>query len=148
MAGLEAGQNAGGQTIGKRSAALLVRTVEGAWQDVDLRVDASAEPIVDLRRLLEQHYALQAIIRPEHAAKNGANDAARTSLSEALRRSCGWDRIRRRAARLAIASGDADRAMDCLGVFASINPAWARIEMQDEIDRPLRDRPLFKAWIR
>jgi uncharacterized Ntn-hydrolase superfamily protein len=45
MASLEAGQPAGAQTIGKLSAALLVRTIEGSWQDIDLRVDGTAEPI-------------------------------------------------------------------------------------------------------
>ena len=148
MAALEAGQDAGGQTIGKLSAALLVRSVDGDWQDIDLRVDAAAEPILDLRGLLERHYALQAIIRAEHQAKKGATADARASLSEALSRSRGWDRIWRRAARLAMALDDEDRALDCLGVFRSINPAWAKTELGDEIYKPLRARPLFKDWTR
>jgi uncharacterized Ntn-hydrolase superfamily protein len=146
MASLEAGQAAGGQTIGRLSAALLVRTTEGSWQDIDLRVDGAAEPIVDLRRLMEQHYALQAIIRAEHQATNGATRDARSSISEALRRSCGWDRIWRRAARLAMTLGDKESALDYLGVFLAINPAWARIELQDGIYAPLHDNTLFRSW--
>ncbi|MBN8885362.1 MAG: DUF1028 domain-containing protein [Rudaea sp.] len=148
MAALEAGQNAGGQASGKLSAALIVRTTEGDWQDIDLRVDAAAEPLRDLRQLLERHYALQAIIRAEHQAKKGAAADARASLSEALRRSYGWDRIWRRAARLAMTMGDGDRAMDCLGVFLSINPAWAKTELRDDLYRPLRERSLFQTWSR
>ena len=148
MAALEAGQAAGGQTIGKRSAALLVRTTQGEWQDIDLRVDGAAEPIEDLRHLMEQHYALQAIIRAEHQAKKGANADARASISEALRRSCGWDRIWRRAARLAMTMGDTNGALDYLGVFFSINPVWARIEIKDDVYAPLRDNALFKSWSR
>jgi uncharacterized Ntn-hydrolase superfamily protein len=146
MTSLEAGQDAGGQTIGRFSAALIVRTSAGAWQDVDLRVDGAAEPIKDLRRLVEQHYALDAIIRAEHQVRKGARADAHASIAEALRRSHGWDRIWRRAARLAITMGDGDRALDYLGVFLSINPVWARAELQDSIYQPLRDNALFKSW--
>jgi uncharacterized Ntn-hydrolase superfamily protein len=146
MASLEAGQAAGGQTIGRLSAALIVRTTEGTWQDIDLRVDGADDPIKDLRRLMEQHYALQAIIRAEHQARKGSRDGARVSISEALRRSHGWDRIWRRAARLAMTIGDNDSAIDYLGVFLSINPVWARTELQDPLYQPLHDNVLFKSW--
>jgi len=148
MAALEAGQNAGGQTIGKLSAALLVRTTAGAWQDIDFRVDAAAEPIIELRHLMERHYALRAIIRAEHQAKKSANAQARASISEALRRSYGWDRIWRRAARLAMSMGDKERTLDYLGVFVSINPTWARTELKDDLYRPLYGNALFEAWRR
>jgi uncharacterized Ntn-hydrolase superfamily protein len=146
MAALEAGENAGGQGIGRMSAALLVRTVEGAWQDVDLRVDGAAEPVKDLRRLTDQHYALQAILRAERQARKGQVVEARVSILEALRRSRGWDRIWRRAARLAMTMGDQRAALDYLGVLLSINPAWGRIEMRDSLYLPLRDNPLFNSW--
>lgn len=146
MTALEAGEAAGGQTIGRYSAALLVRTTEGSWQDVDLRVDGAADPVKDLRRLVEQHYALQAIIRAERQLRQGAVGAARTSISEALHRSHGWDRIWRRAARLAMAMGDKDSALDYLGTLLSINPVWGRLELKDEIYQPLQANPLFKAW--
>jgi uncharacterized Ntn-hydrolase superfamily protein len=106
MAALEAGESAGGQSSGRMSAALLVRTVDGDWQDIDLRVDASAQPVPDLRALMERHYALQAIARAEHQARKGRKEDARRSMNEALCRSQGWDRIGRRAARLAASIGD------------------------------------------
>jgi len=146
MTSLEAGQAAGGQTIGKYSAALLVRTTGGAWQDIDLRVDGAAEPIEDLRRLMEQHYALQAIIRAERQAKKGAKDEAHNSIAEALHRSGHWDRIWRRAARLAMTMGDLRSALDYLGVFLSINPVWAKIEIGDDLYAPLRGNALFDSW--
>jgi uncharacterized Ntn-hydrolase superfamily protein len=146
MSALEAGQAAGGQAIGMMSAALLVRTPEGAWQDVDLRVDGAASPIRDLRRLTDQHYALQSIIRAEHQAKAGDKAGARESIADALGRSHGWDRIWRRAARLAMAMGDMDRALDYIAVFVSINPDWARMELHDPIYAPLRGNRLFDAW--
>ena len=148
IASLEAGQAAGGQTTGRRSAALLVRTREGDWQDVDLRVDAAAEPIADLRRLYDQHEALQAIIRAERFARRGKPAEARTAIADALGRAHGWDRIWRRAARLAMTMDERDRARDYLAVFRSINPVWARIEVDDPLYRPLHADPLFERWRR
>lgn len=147
MASLEAGQQAGGQTIGKLSAALLVRTPAGAWQDVDLRVDASAEPIRDLHRLMDQHYAHQAIIKAERRANQGKVVEAKESLAEALHRSWYWDRIWRRAARLAMKMGDEEEALGYLGVFVATNPAWAREELKDPIYQSLRENALFESWV-
>lgn len=146
MAALEAGDGAGGQTIGKLSAALLVRTVEGGWQDIDLRVDAAAEPVRDLRRLTERYYALQAILRAERLTRKGQAAEARMAISESLRRSQGWDRIWRRAARLAMTMGDHAAALDYLGVLLSLNPTWGRLELKDDVYLPLHSNPLFMSW--
>jgi uncharacterized Ntn-hydrolase superfamily protein len=147
MTSLEAGQAAGGQSIGRMSAALLVRTTEGGWQDIDLRVDGAAEPIQDLRRLLDQHDALQAIVRAEHEVHQNDLSAAQASIAEALRLSHRWDRIWRRAARLAMTMNDQKRALDYLAVFVSINPLWARTELQDDIYRPLHGSARFKSLL-
>lgn len=105
MAALEAGERAGGQSSGKMSAALLVRTLDGDFQDVDLRVDAAREPVKDLRGLVERHYALQAVVRAEQLVRKGLKAEAQASLAEARCRSQGWERVLRRAKRLAIAAG-------------------------------------------
>ncbi|MDL5366107.1 DUF1028 domain-containing protein [Xanthomonas sp. NCPPB 2654] len=146
MSALEAGEQAGGQTTGRLSAALLVRTPGGGWEDIDLRVDASASPVPDLRRLLDRYYAHQAMIKAERLAGRGKIAEAKLALAEALHLSWHWDRIWRRAARLSMRLGALDDALAQLGVFASENPVWARIELQDPIYRPLRDNALFKAW--
>ena len=62
IAALEAGQKAGGDIRGKQSAALLVvkgKSSGKVWEDrlIDLRVDDSAEPIKELKRLLKVHRA-------------------------------------------------------------------------------------------
>jgi uncharacterized Ntn-hydrolase superfamily protein len=58
---LEAGERAGGDVRGRQSAALLIVGAErnDAWRAriVDLRVDDSADPLVELRRLLDVHRA-------------------------------------------------------------------------------------------
>ena len=61
MAALDAGQAAGGDTRGMQSAAMLiVKKDGGVWlhNDVVLRlqVDDNAEPLKELRRLVEYNY--------------------------------------------------------------------------------------------
>jgi uncharacterized Ntn-hydrolase superfamily protein len=75
VAALEAGQAAGGDKRGKQSAALLiVKKCGGVWlhNDVVLRlqVDDNAEPIAELRRLVEK------APRRNYAVTNPANDPA------------------------------------------------------------------------
>ena len=62
LAALDAAQGAGGDIRGRQSAALLVvrgTATEGPWADrlVDLRVEDSDKPLVELRRLLQLHRA-------------------------------------------------------------------------------------------
>lgn len=62
LAGLEAGEAAGGDLRGRQSAALLVVKTTGnsmPWQGrvVDLRVEDNPQPLVELRRLLRVHEA-------------------------------------------------------------------------------------------
>lgn len=130
---LEAGQSAGGQSTGKLSAALLVRTPEGDWQDIDLRVDASAAPLPDLRRLLGMHEANDLLARAGRALRNGRPDEARTAIAEAVRLAPGWDRVWRRAARLYSQLGDRAAADAALASMERVNPTWAKIERADSL---------------
>ena len=64
LAALEAAQKEGGDIRGKQSAAILVvsgKPTGKPWVDrkVDLRVEDSPEPLVELRRLLKVHRAYQ-----------------------------------------------------------------------------------------
>ncbi|MBO3269546.1 DUF1028 domain-containing protein [Hymenobacter defluvii] len=64
LAALDAAQAAGGDIRGRQSAALLMvrgTATEGPWADrlIDLRVDDAAEPLQELRRLLNLHRAYE-----------------------------------------------------------------------------------------
>ena len=64
LVALEAAENAGGDIRGRQSAALLVvrgKSTGKIWEDklVDLRVDDSAEPLIELKRLLKVHRAYE-----------------------------------------------------------------------------------------
>ena len=52
MAAMEAGDSAGGDRRGRQSAAMKLVTTED-FSDLDLRVDDHAQPLTELRRLLE-----------------------------------------------------------------------------------------------
>ncbi|WP_211102606.1 DUF1028 domain-containing protein [Nitrospirillum bahiense] len=137
LAALEAGQAAGGQSIGKLSAALVVRTPDGFPLDLDYRVDASTQPLSDLRALVERHHAWQAVIRADRAARKGDTAGARTALAEAAQLAHGWDRVWRRAARVALLLGDAAAVRDYLARMAAANPVWGRQEAADPAYRDL-----------
>ncbi len=54
MAALEAGQAAGGDKRGRVSAAIVTRPPPSAlWEGVDIRVDAHADPVAELRRIFD-----------------------------------------------------------------------------------------------
>lgn len=146
MAALEAGEAAGGQSTGRLSTALLVRTPDGGFQDIDLRVDAAEAPVTALRRLLALHQANAVMARAERAAKAGDAALARALDAEAIRLGVGWDRIWRRSSRLGMAIGDEPQALQALAAFAGLNQAWALREIADPIyDRLWRD-PRASAW--
>lgn len=146
LAALEAGQAAGGQTTGRLSAALLVRTSGGGFQDVDLRVDAADRPIPELRRLLGMYEANAAMARAERAVRNGRMSLARANLADAIRLGAGWDRIWRRAARLEISMGDKNAALQALAALASINAVWARSETEDPLYAHLWEDADVAKW--
>lgn len=78
---LLAAQEAGGDIRGKQSAALLVvnaNAVENVWEDkkVDLRIDDSNEPLIELERLLKVHRAYEHMNRGDLAVEANEMDNA------------------------------------------------------------------------
>jgi uncharacterized Ntn-hydrolase superfamily protein len=81
LAGLEAGQAAGGDIRGKQSAAILVVKGESTgrpWADtvMDLRVEDHPEPIRELRRLVGLHRAYQHMNRGDELLGAGEVEEA------------------------------------------------------------------------
>ncbi|PVM92263.1 DUF1028 domain-containing protein [Caulobacter radicis] len=146
MAALEAGEAAGGQTTGRMSAALLVRTVDGGWSDIDLRVDASAAPVAELRRLLNLRQANERLAAAERAARRGKPDAARNEITAAIGLGGDWDRVWRRAARLRMSMGDRAGAVQALAAMHRLNPKWARMERDDPLFAPVREDPALSRF--
>ena len=92
MAALDAAQAAGGDIRGRQSAALIVVTGKPTgkpWSDrvFDLRVDDSAEPLKELRRLLVLQRAYNHMNAGDLAVENKDNDGALRSTAP-RRHSC------------------------------------------------------------
>ena len=81
LAALEAAQGAGGDLRGKQSAAILVvsgKSSGRSWQDrpVDLHVEDSSQPLLELRRLLTLNTAYGHMNQGDHALESGDMEAA------------------------------------------------------------------------
>jgi len=90
LAALEAGQAAGGDIRGRQSAALLVVAPSSTgrpWIDriVDLRIEDHAQPIVELRRLLDLHTAYGHMNAGDLAIERGELETALVEYGTAAR---------------------------------------------------------------
>jgi len=134
VAALRAGDDAGGDYRGRQSASVLVvsgdptYTSTGDADDptVDLRVDDAADPVADLRRLLDVHDAHREVIRSAMTPDPAAAAAHLRRAGEIAPD----DRVVAplRAIRIALA-GDLEQAEPLLRHAAQINPStggWAR----------------------
>ncbi|MET3150770.1 UNVERIFIED_ORG: putative Ntn-hydrolase superfamily protein [Stenotrophomonas geniculata] len=146
LAALEAGQAAGGQRSGQWSAALLVRTPGGDWQDTDLRVDADPRAVARLRELYDMRLSNEAIIRAEQQWEKGDVAGARASLATSLALAHGWDRTWARAARLAMSQGETALAREYLAGLRALNPGWVKQELALPLYAPLRGDAVVEAW--
>jgi len=146
LAALEAGQAAGGQRSGQWSAALLVRTPGGDWQDTDLRVDADPRAVARLRELYDMRLSNEAIIRAEQQWEQGDVAGARASLATSLALAHGWDRTWARAARLAMSQGETALAREYLAGLRALNPGWVKQELALPLYAPLRGDAVVEAW--
>lgn len=123
---LEAAEQAGGQSIGLKSAALVVRTPDGWPVDIDLRVDSSMKPIKDLKAAFNEHMARIMVNRAERKVRSGDLDTAFQLLERAVELAPYWDRIARSSALLAHSAGNTGLARDYAARFQDLNPVWSR----------------------
>ncbi|MEL7296101.1 MAG: DUF1028 domain-containing protein [Pseudomonadota bacterium] len=131
LAGLVAGHNAGGQSIGVSSAALLVATKEGWPVDIDLRVDfAPVSAVGELVALYDRNLARQLLFR---AAREDDAKRAASLVARAVELAPDWDRIALRAARLSRQLEDAALTGKYACRFNALNSKWAQ-RLKDEFD--------------
>jgi uncharacterized Ntn-hydrolase superfamily protein len=116
IAALAAGDAAGGQSTGRESAALLVRTPAGFPKDIDLRADDSIGPVSGLRKLYDMQSARQQVVSAEIAARRNQPDQARMLTIAAVARAPEWPRVLLRAAKLAEQLEQRDLALQYLKV--------------------------------
>ncbi len=91
LAALEAAQQEGGDIRGKQSAALIIVRAESTgkpWEDrlVDLRIDDHADPLAEMRRLLNLHRAYEDMNAGDEAMAEDKIDEAVAFYSRAAKR--------------------------------------------------------------
>lgn len=122
MAALDAGEAAGGDFRGKRTAAMLVVSGERSgrpWDErvVDLRVDEHAEPLVELRRLLDVEEAFRRL----DALGANVPDEEVESLRAA---GVDEDELHWHAAAAAWRAGDREEARRRFEPLLALDPRW------------------------
>jgi uncharacterized Ntn-hydrolase superfamily protein len=147
MAALAAGDLAGGQKTGRESAALLVKTMDGFPMDIDLRVDASNDPVGGLRKLFDMQSARQQVIQASLAARAGRLDQARALLIGAIARGHDWTRVWIRGARVAEYIEEPRLALKYIDAAFTQNPAWADAEIGKGNYAEIGASAEFHRWV-
>lgn len=152
LAALDAAQAAGGDVRGAQSAALVVaKPLAGAAgfgdRVVDLRVDDSRAPLVELRRLLDMLGANQlAQASGEQLARGQTGEALRLAAA-AAERSPDSDVAWLALARAAMAAGDRPRTMEALSRAIDVNPANRRQIAEAPAFKALHDDEAFRRLV-
>jgi uncharacterized Ntn-hydrolase superfamily protein len=147
LASLQAGDAAGGQSTGRQSAALLVRTRSGFPFDIDLRVDSASDPVDDLAKLYGMQVSRQELVDADHLAHRGKLSEARAAVISAVARAPMWPRTWIAAARVATDIDEPNLAIQYLTLTFSSNVAWAKQEIGSGRYAMLGSDPLFAKWV-
>ncbi|WP_055392312.1 DUF1028 domain-containing protein [Flagellimonas eckloniae] len=123
---LIAGQNAGGQISGKQSAAVVVKGSNNEWYNqIDLRVDNSKEPIKELKTLMDYHYGRIRLNQALFAHRGGNSERAKQKLTEAESMLNGWTGMYSKIAGANIAMGNETKAIKWIKKGLDENPNWS-----------------------
>jgi uncharacterized Ntn-hydrolase superfamily protein len=129
MAALEAAQREGGDIRGRQSAAMVVvsGTPTGqSWRDrtIDIRVDDSPEPLVELRRLLDLSRAYNYMNRGDELVAEGKLDEAGEVYGQAAKLAPGNLEIIYWHAVALVTAGEVDRALPLFRDIFAQDDAW------------------------
>ncbi|WP_298321232.1 DUF1028 domain-containing protein [uncultured Aquimarina sp.] len=143
---LSAGQIVGGQISGKQSAAVVVKGTNNEWYNqIDLRVDNSKNPIQELQTLMNYHYGRIRLNQARYAHRAGNSKRAKEKLTEAESMLDGWTGIYSRIAVTNASMGNNDRAVHWVKKGLTENLNW-------KVNLPafyfLRDNPEMVNFIK
>ena len=148
LAALEAGEAAGGDRRGTMSAGLLVmlpRSIAGYgdWQ-LDLRVDESDAPLVELRRILNAVRAGQ-VGNVNAYLQVGDYEGALNVIAQALALDPGRDASYVQMAQVYLRMGDVPKAIEALATAIELNPKVFNQILRDSSFAAVHDHPDFLA---
>jgi len=129
LAALEAAQKEGGDIRGKQSAAILVvsgKPTGVSWKDrlIDLRVEDHAEPLLELRRLLQIHHAYRLMDRGDELVAEKKISEGMKEYERALQLLPQNDEIIFWSGISLFTAGEEKRAMEMLQPLFRREPRW------------------------
>ncbi len=152
MAALEAAQAAGGDIRGRQSAAMLIVKGESTgqpWADrvLELRIEDHAEPIVELRRLLQVHRAYEHMNAGDVAVEHGDLDLAMAEYGRAAELLPGNLEVQYWAAVTLATSGRLEEALPTFRQIFAADPNW--VELTRRLVKPgiIPDTPEGRALV-
>ena len=154
MTALEAAEAAGGDRRGRQSAAIVVeracaagQTREGIDRVVDLRVDDHAEPIRELRRLVELHARWRLVVDAHELYERRELGRAIDALRAGLARFPDDAVLLYDLACYESLDGRHDDALADLRHALELDPSMLEMARADADLAPLRDRRDFEALV-
>jgi uncharacterized Ntn-hydrolase superfamily protein len=152
MAALDAGQAAGGDARGKQAGGILVvkpigdsnRTTD-RW--VDIRVDDSPTPFIELRRLMNMAVSRNSSRRSRDLEREGRFSEAITEQTKAIRLMPDNDQYVYGLARLRVQAGDTSGGLESLRRAIEMNARWREVAATSgDFDNAL-DHPGFRELL-
>jgi uncharacterized Ntn-hydrolase superfamily protein len=149
---LKAGEQAGGDSRGKQSAALLVVKEAGGYDGlndryIDLRVDDHPEPIDELSRVLSIQLAYSALFKAGALRKDGNLDAAVKEAEKAAELNPEMPEVLYDLACYYSLAGMKQEALGALGEALAISPRFKAMAREDPDFESLRSEESFKAMV-
>ena len=151
MDALDAAQAAGGDARGMQSGAILVvaARANGGYSDrvVDIRVDDHAEPLAELRRVLNLYRSGRMLRDAARLRRDddleGGLEMARAAADKSPENDNAWVSV----AALLIATGNEEGAFDALERAVQLNPGRRRTLPRDDDFESVREAPRFLRLI-
>jgi tetratricopeptide (TPR) repeat protein len=150
---LRAGEDAGGDSRGKQSAAIYIAKEGGGYQGlndryIDLRVDDHENPITELQRLLSIQLAYQALYRAMTMKEAGDIPGAICELECAKEACPGVAYLHYDLACYYSLSGRKSRALEELEKAISIAPEYKKMAVEDTDLQEIRGEAKFEVLTR
>ena len=150
---LKAGEEAGGDSRGKQSAAIYVVKEAGGYQGlndrfIDLRVDDHEDPINELQRLLSIHMAYQAMFKAMTLKEAGDIPGAICELECAKEACPGMAYLHYDLACYYSLSGQKSKALEELEKAISIAPEYKKMAIEDKDLQTIKGETKFELITR
>jgi uncharacterized Ntn-hydrolase superfamily protein len=152
LAALRAGEEAGGDSRGKQSAAILVVREGGGYlglndRYVDLRVDDHTDPVGKLARLLDLQLAIKAEMRAYNLGLEGDYEGAVAEYRKVIRRHPESASAYYNMACYLSLAGKSEEALAALEKAVALEPDFREYARTDRDFDPLRNEDAFKTML-